>query len=73
MMSRNATIHGLTPSLQGRKDYAEKKTNYFKKRIGSCPNSLRVLNSHDAWTPVELVANQKLVVEIFGKMYGVMD
>ncbi len=48
-------------SSQGRLDYAEKKKRYFEKSIDSCPNSLRVLHI-EKWTPVELKANEELVV-----------
>ncbi len=56
---------------QGRLDYAEKKTKYFQKRIDSCANSLRVLNSNDRWTPEELKANHSFVIKELKKHYGI--
>ncbi|HKR42877.1 MAG TPA: DUF262 domain-containing protein [Paraburkholderia sp.] len=46
---------------QGNADYDVKRTKYFAKKINTCPNSLRVLQSAK-WTPIELLANQKTVV-----------
>ena len=58
-------------SSQGRLDYSEKKDNYFKKRISSCPNSLRVLQANDRWTPYELEANHELVVDKIRANYSI--
>lgn len=41
----------------GRLGYLEKKERYFKGNIGTCPNSLRVLQNNEHCTPVELRAN----------------
>lgn len=46
---------------QGNKDYKDKKSQYFEKRISTCPNSLRVLKN-EQWTPVELQANHETVI-----------
>ncbi len=46
---------------QGNKDYKDKKSKYFEKRISTCPNSLRVLKN-EQWTPVELQANHETVI-----------
>ena len=55
---------------QGRSDYAEKKERYFKSRINTCPNSLRVLRN-ERWTPVELGANHNEVVMKIRQNYGI--
>lgn len=57
-------------SSQGRLDYKAKKTKYFEKCIDTCPNSLRVLR-HEQWTPVELKANQNIVLKKLWDHYGV--
>ncbi|CAA6677377.1 MULTISPECIES: DUF262 domain-containing protein [unclassified Lentimonas] len=56
---------------QGRKDYANKKKDYFLKRIDTCPNSLRVLNQNDQWTPVQLEANHREVLGKLREHYGI--
>ena len=50
-------------SSQGRLDYQEKKKKYFEKCIDTCPNSLRVLQQNQRWTPQELKKNQETVVQ----------
>ncbi len=57
---------------QGRSDYAEKKTKYFSKNINTCPNSLRVLQC-PVWTPAELTANHKTVLDKLRAHYGIAD
>jgi uncharacterized protein with ParB-like and HNH nuclease domain len=57
---------------QGRLDYKAKKSKYFEKSINTCPNSLRVLTK-DKWTPVELEANQKTVIEKIHQHYGIPE
>lgn len=47
---------------QGNADYDVKRTKYFAKKINTCPNSLRVLQSAK-WAPLDLIANQKTVVD----------
>lgn len=54
---------------QGRSDYTEKKSKYFKKRISTCPNSLRVLE-HNQWTPSELEENHRTVLDKLKQHYG---
>jgi len=56
---------------QGRRDYAEKKTRYFTNRITTRPNSLRVLQNNDRWTPNELNANHKEVLTKLKTHYGI--
>ena len=58
-------------SSQGRLDYSDKKENYFKKRISTCPNLLRVLHNNNQWTPVELEANHEIVVDTIRTKYGI--
>lgn len=48
-------------AAQGNKDYKDKKSHYFEKRISTCPNSLRVLKNTQ-WTLVELKENHKKVI-----------
>jgi len=55
---------------QGRLDYSDKKRKYFEKSINTCPNSLRVLQN-EAWTPMELEANHKAVLDRLHKHYGI--
>ena len=56
---------------QGRLDYADKRTKYFKKCISTCPNSLRVLQS-TKWTLQELKANHDEVVFRLADHYGIV-
>ena len=60
-------------SSQGRLDYSDKKGNYFKKRISTCPNSLRVLQQNNQWTPLELAANHEVVVSKIRQQYGIAE
>jgi hypothetical protein len=55
---------------QGNADYDVKRTKYFAKKINTCPNSLRVLQSKQ-WTPVELLANQKTVLDKVRQYYKI--
>ena len=48
---------------QGNKDYALKKEKYFKKNVEVFPNSVRVFNQYNAWTPAELKANHDEVIK----------
>ncbi len=54
---------------QGNRDYADKKSGYFEKRVSTCPNSLRVLQNTQ-WTPAELEGNHKKVLITLRKSYG---
>ncbi len=54
---------------QGRLDYTEKKKRYFEKNIDTCPNSLRVLQKYNQWTPKQLKENHKLVIKKLMKYY----
>lgn len=63
-------ITGRKNSAQGRLDYPMKKEKYFKKIIDTCPNSLRVLNKYEKWTPQELKENQEYVVTIMCEHHG---
>ncbi len=58
-------------SSQGRLDYKDKKTRYFEKCIGTCPNSLRVLNKYDSWTPRELKDNHETVLKKICEHYSI--
>lgn len=55
---------------QGNADYDVKRMKYFAKKINTCPNSLRVLQS-EQWTPVELLANQKTVLDKVRQYYKI--
>ena len=48
---------------QGNKDYVFKKEKYFKKNVEVFPNSVRVFNQYNAWTPAELKANHDEVIK----------
>ncbi|MBY4766728.1 DUF262 domain-containing protein [Burkholderia ambifaria] len=56
---------------QGNADYDIKRTKYFAKKINTCPNSLRVLQSAK-WTPLELLANQKTVIAKICQHYEIV-
>jgi len=56
---------------QGRLDYKDKKEKYFQKNIDTCPNSLRVLNNYNAWTPVEFNENQLEVLNLIKSKYAI--
>jgi uncharacterized protein with ParB-like and HNH nuclease domain len=56
-------------TAQGNRDYADKKSRYFDKRVSTCPNSLRVLQNTQ-WTPEELKANHDTVLNKLRKSYG---
>ena len=56
---------------QGRLDYKEKKERYFQKRISTCHNSLRVLNTYNQWSMPELKANHTEVLSKLHSHYGV--
>lgn len=60
-------------TLQGRKDYADKKTSYFSKRISYCWNSLRVIEKYNQWTLTELKENHEFVLEKLRKHYGIEE
>ncbi len=57
---------------QGRLDYSDKKKRYFEKNIDTCPNSLRILQNYDQWTPVQLSANHNETINRLMKHYGVV-
>ena len=44
------------------KDYTDKRSQYFEKRISTCPNSLQVLRNNEQWTPIQLEENHRKVV-----------
>lgn len=56
-------------SSQGRKDYEDKKTKYFKNNIELFRNSLRVFNTYAKWTPSEIRGNQQEVLEKIKQHY----
>ena len=56
-------------SSQGRKDYADKKTKYFKNNIELFRNSLRVFNTYSEWTPSEIKDNQQEVLDKIEQHY----
>jgi len=56
-------------TAQSNRDYQDKKTSYFEKRVTTCPNSLRVLQN-SKWTPVELKANHHKVLNTLRASYG---
>jgi len=56
-------------SSQGRKDYENKKTKYFKNNIELFRNSLRVFNTYKQWRPLEIRGNQEEVLKKIEKHY----
>ncbi|NLB10953.1 DUF262 domain-containing protein [bacterium] len=63
-------ITTIKNTSQGNLDFAKKKKSYFKQRINTCPNSLRVLNN-DKWTLKELKNNHRTVLNELYKHYGI--
>jgi hypothetical protein len=48
-------------SMQGNKDYFEKRDKYFKNNIELFSNSIRVFNEYNHWTKLDLEKNQEVV------------
>jgi len=55
---------------QGNADYDVKRTKYFAKKINTCPNSLRVLQTQ-SWTPSDLLKNQRIVIDKVRQYYRI--
>jgi len=55
---------------QGNADYDVKRTKYFAKKINTCPNSLRVLQTQ-SWTPSDLLKNQRIVINKVRQYYRI--
>lgn len=55
---------------QGRLDFEEKKERYFLRRVTTCPNSLRVLQSRQ-WKLADLAANQAYVLNRLADCYKI--
>jgi hypothetical protein len=66
-------ITRIKNSSQGRLDYSEKRDNYFRKNIDTCPNSIRVLNKHTTWTPKDVADNHQLVVGELKKFFNLAE
>ncbi|HIP33735.1 MAG TPA: DUF262 domain-containing protein [Bacteroidia bacterium] len=58
-------------SSQGRLDYKDKKERYFQKNIDTCPNSIRILNKYNYWTPIEFDKNQTEVLDLVKTKYAI--
>jgi len=58
-------------SSQGRLDFAKKVQKYFHRNIDTCPNSIRVLEKYDRWTPVGLAENHETLVMQMKDHYNV--
>lgn len=58
-------------SSQGRLDFSKKVDKYFQKNIDTCPNSLRVLEKYQQWTPEELIENHEALMVKMRDHYGV--
>lgn len=54
---------------QGRLDYKDKKEKYFKEKINTCPNSLRVLNQNNNWDAASLESNHKTCLKKLKEHY----
>lgn len=57
--NKNASLSNL--------DYERKRERYFKSKIETFPNSMRVYQNFGTWTPDDLEANQK---EVVGRLMG---
>jgi hypothetical protein len=63
-------ITGRKNSSLGRLPYDQKKERYFKNKIDTCPNSLRVLQNYQTWTPIDLQENHTFVLKALREHYG---
>jgi hypothetical protein len=59
-------------SSQSNKDYAEKKTKYFKSNIELFSNSIRVYNNFSTWTPTDLERNHVEVLDKLKWGFGIL-
>lgn len=57
---------------QGRLDFTEKVRKYFEKNIDTCPNSLKVLQKYQQWTPMELKENHSKVLTKIREQYCIL-
>jgi hypothetical protein len=55
---------------QGRLDFADKKTKYFKNSIESFPNSLRIMQK-PSWKVNDLESNHKELINLLKTRYGI--
>ncbi len=55
---------------QGRLDFADKKTKYFKNSIESFPNSLRIMQK-PRWKQDDLESNHKELINLLKNHYGI--
>ena len=55
---------------QGRLDFADKKTKYFKNSIESFPNSLRIMQK-PSWKQDDLESNHKELINLLKNHYGI--
>jgi hypothetical protein len=56
-------------SSQGRMDFSDKKTKYFKNNIELFRNSLKIYTNYTKWTPAEIEKNHQEVLEKIEKHY----
>jgi len=57
-------------SSQGRLDYDNKRTKYFKNNIEIFPNSIRIWQNYPTWTPTDLENNHKKVLTDLRNYYN---
>ena len=57
-------------SSQGRMDFSDKKTKYFKNNIELFRNSLKIYTNYTKWTPTEINKNQQEVLKKIERHYG---
>jgi len=58
-------------SAQGNKDYAEKRSRYFKNNVELFSNSIRVYNEYPTWTLADLKRNHQQVLTRIKKGFGI--
>jgi uncharacterized protein with ParB-like and HNH nuclease domain len=58
-------------SSQGNKDYADKKTKYFKNNIELFSNSIRIYNQYPTWNYQDLINNHNIVLNKIKEGFGI--
>lgn len=54
---------------QGNLDFNLKKLKYFKTSINTFPNSVRVMNKYNTWTPSDFLENQAHTIKFLNNHY----
>ncbi len=66
-------LTGRKNASQGRLDYQEKKSRYFKNRITIYQNSLHVLQNNNEWKPANLQANHEDMLKMLKVEFGIKE